>query len=356
MFTNGDQLSGKFLRSTAGTVTFHSDIAGDINVPWDKIKALRTGRVFAVFEKGRHLTKTPESEVPQGTVSVQGDRLEVKEATGETKEIAAKNTAFVIDEKTFQDHVRHEPNLLHGWAGSLTGGTSLVEATQNSVTFNGAMALVRVVPGVTWLLPRNRTTADFNGAYGKITQPQATGAPPLPDVKTAVYHAGAERDQYFSPRLYVLAETAFDHNFAQGLDLQQIYGGGVGLTVLKRPNASLDLKATIQYESQAFLNGAPSPSQNLIGSTFSEAYLLKLPHNIVLTEQGSYLPAYNNMHDYSANETSNIGFPLYKRLSFSVGSVDTYLNDPPAAIYPAAPNKRNSFQFTTGVSYSLGAR
>jgi Protein of unknown function, DUF481 len=356
VFTNGDQLSGKFLRSTGGTVTFHSDMAGDVNVPWDKVKELRSGTTFAVFEKGQHLTRTPLDKVPQGTVTVNGEKLEVKEATGETKEITAKNTEFVIDEKTFQDHVRHEPNLLHGWAGSLTGGASLVEATQNTTTFNGAVAMVRVVPGVSWLLPRNRTTVDFNGSYGKITQPQAAGAPALPDVKTAVYHADAERDQYFSPRFYVLGETAFDHNFAQGLDLQQIYGGGVGVTILKRPMSTLDLKGTVQYEKQAFLSGAASPSQNLIGSTFSEAYLLRLPHNIVLTEQGSYLPAYNNMHDYSANETSNIGFPLYKRLGFSVGSVDTYLNDPPVAVFPAAPTKRNSFEFTTGVTYSLGGR
>jgi hypothetical protein len=370
VFTNGDQLSGKFLRSAGGTVTFHSDIAGDVNVPWDKVKELRSGTVFAVFEKGQHLTKTPLDKVPQGTVTIQGDKLEVRrvigwasggttegamgQGLGEAKEIAFKNTDFVIDETTFLNEVRHEPNLLHGWAGSLTGGASFVEATQNTMTFNGAVAMVRVVPGVNWLLPRNRTTANFNGSYGKITQPQAAGAPSLPDVKTAVYHADAERDEYFSPRFYVLAETAFDHNFAQGLDLQQIYGGGVGVTILKRPIASLDLKATVQYEKQLFLDGAAGTSQNLIGSTFSEAYLLKLPHNIVFSEQGSYLPAYNNMHDYSANETSNIGFPLYKRLSFSVGSVDTYLNDPPVESFPAAPNKRNSFELTTGVSYSLG--
>jgi hypothetical protein len=40
-------------------------------------------------------------------------------------------------------------------------------------------------------------------------------------------------------------------------------------------------------------------------------------------------------------------FPTYKRLGFTVGTVDAYLND------PAAGSKKNSFQFTGGITYSL---
>ena len=32
VFTNGDQLTGKLLREVGGSVTFHSDIAGDVTV------------------------------------------------------------------------------------------------------------------------------------------------------------------------------------------------------------------------------------------------------------------------------------------------------------------------------------
>jgi hypothetical protein len=354
VFTNGDQLTGKFLRSTGGAVAFHSDIAGDINVPWDKVKELRSATTFAVFEKGIPLTKTPATSVPQGTVTVVDQKLAIKQASGDVKEIPTKHAAFVIDETTFDRQIQHSPNLLHGWAGALTGGASLVEATQDTTTFTGSVALVRAVPSVTWLDPRNRTTLDFNGSYGKITQPQGDGAPPLPDVKTAIYHADAERDQYFSPRFYVLAQTAFDHNFSQGLDLQQIYGAGVGRTVIKRPKQTLDIKATIQYEEQQFLNVSAGTDENLIGSTFAAAYLLKLPRNIIFNEQAAYIPAYNNVHAYSANETSTVSLPVYKRLSFTVGTIDSYLNDPPIVVFPAPDNKRNSFEFTTGVTYSLG--
>jgi Protein of unknown function, DUF481 len=58
-------------------------------------------------------------------------------------------------------------------------------------------------------------------------------------------------------------------------------------------------------------------------------------------------PAFNNTNAYSAEATAGLVFPIYKRLGFSVGTLDDFLND------PAAGSKKNSFQFTAGVSYTL---
>jgi hypothetical protein len=232
-----------------------------------------------------------------------------------------------------------------------------VEATQKQYTFNGAVALMRVVPTVNWLNPRNRTTVDFTGSYGKITQKAYISGgvfyPPT-NTKSAIYHADAERDEYFSPRWYVLAQTAFDHNFSQGLDLQQIYGGGIGWTVIKDPKQELDLKATIQYEKQTFINATDGVNQDLIGSTFGAAYVRKLPaDDMVFSQTVAYIPAYNNVRAYSVNETNSLVIPFYKGLGFSIGTIDSYLNNPPPAL---PPTKRNSFQFTLGVTYDVKSK
>ena len=128
-----------------------------------------------------------------------------------------------------------------------TGGATIVKATQNQETFNGTVALVRVVPTGRWLDPRNRTSIDFTGSYGKITEKAYVSDgmffPPT-NIKTALYHAGAERDWFFSPRCMRWRRQAFDHNFSQGLDLQQLYGGGIGWTAIKKPKQQLDLIAT----------------------------------------------------------------------------------------------------------------
>jgi hypothetical protein len=64
----------------------------------------------------------------------------------------------------------------------------------------------------------------------------------------------------------------------------------------------------------------------------------------------SYIPAYNNFRANSATENNTFAFPAYKRLSFSLGTMDSYLNDPPVTL---PPTKRNSFQFTMGLTYAI---
>ena len=82
-FTNGDQLTGKLLREVNGSVTFHSDIAGDVTVTWDKIKSIQSGQQFAVVQQGQHVTrKTPNAEIAQGAVQVEDDQVKVTAPAG----------------------------------------------------------------------------------------------------------------------------------------------------------------------------------------------------------------------------------------------------------------------------------
>ena len=160
-----------------------------------------------------------------------------------------------------------------------------------------------------------------------------------------------------SPRAFSgWRQVAFDHNFSQLLALQSVFGGGVGLTAFKKTKQELDVKGTAQYEKQQFIAPpAPSvvsPSQNIIGSTFSANYALKLKL-FAFTQEVAFVPAYNTPHDYSANETDTLSFPAYKNFSFSVGTLDSYLNDPPIS---TPPTKANSFQFTMGVTYAFKSK
>jgi hypothetical protein len=352
IFTNGDQLTGKLMHSTGDTVTFHSDMAGDINVSWSKVKELRSGRQFVVLGKDQHFSWHSVQKVPSGSIKVENNKIELQ-GKNEIQTMPIKSTADVLDLETFNREALEDVSFFRRWKGSVSLGATLIQATQNNYTYTAGASLIRNTPTVNYLPPRNRTTANFSGSYSLITQRQAEGAPALPDLKTSIYHVDAERDEYVSSRVYLLAATAFDHNFSQGLDLQQIYGAGVGWTAIKRPKQTLDLKATLQYEKQEFLLTASEVNTNLIGSTFSADYVRKLPLNAVFEQQVQFLPAYNQPAAYSINETNSLSFPLYKRFRFQIGTLDSYLNNPPVAIFPAPVNRRNSFQFTTGISYTF---
>jgi len=369
VLSNGDTLHGKFVNEVGGKVTFHSDPLGDVSVTWDKIKELHTTQKFAVLDKTVKLRgKKNEGQIPVGTLEVSGKDIAIRtENQAAPASIPVANAQYIIDEPTLNKQAFHEPGFFTGWNGSATAGASIVTSEQKQYTVSGGIGLVRVVPTVSWLNPRNRTSFDFSGSFGKITQPSYIVPPDPPtttastlvpgsSIKSTITHVDAERDQFVSPRFFALAQTAFDHNYSQQLNLQQIYGGGMGWTAVKTPKQELDLKGSVQYERQQFFASSGGANQNLIGSTFSGSYVLHL--KMVNYTQGlSYIPAWNVSKAYSANEVNTLAFPAYKNFSFSIGTLDSYLNDPPdTSSATTPPTKHNSFQFTMGLTYAIKSK
>lgn len=354
IFTNGDQLTGTIERGVDDSIVFKSDTAGEITVPLSKIKELRSHGNFVVIQKNEKPTKITRHP---GVLTYQDSAVTIESPSGTPETIPTKNLAYIIDQATYDKEVAHNPSFLHGWNGSVSGGASLVRSTQEGTSFNAGIALIRAIPTVAYLPPRTRTTFNLLESYGKLTQPvipQTTPPTPPSEAKTSIFHTDAEHDIYFNPRFYALGELSFDHNFAQGLNMQQVYGGGFGWTPLKTPVQQLDLKADIHYEMQTFIQPNPItvdnprvPDQNLIGSTIGEAYNRKLPGKIVFTESASVLPAFNNPDAYSAIAAAGLTLPTYKRISLGLNASDNYLN------LPAAGYKKNSFQFITSIVYTL---
>ncbi len=357
-FTNGDHLTGKLVRETAGSVTFHSDIAGDLTVPWNKIKDLHSSQTFAVLGKGvTPSRKAGESQIPVGTLSVEAGQIQLESAATHAAiaPIPVANAAYIIDKPTLDKQLLGHPGFFAGWNGSATAGATIISATQNQYTVNAAAALQRLVPTVNWLDPRNRTSVTFNESFGKITQPGYLDAGtfvPATYTKSNIFLAAAERDQYVSKKLYYLGDISFNHNYAQSLQLDQLYGVGLGYTLLKKPKQELDIKAVAQYERQSFFNTA-SPNQNLIAATIAANYTLTINKGIILNQQISYVPAFNIVRDYSANESDTVTFPAYKGFGFTVGTLDSYLNDAPVTLPDTKPN---SFQFTMGITYAIKSK
>ena len=107
----------------------------------------------------------------------------------------------------------------------------------------------------------------------------------------------------------------------------------------------MDFKGSVNYEKQSF--EVPAEDQNLINSVFSEFYTAKIVHGIALNEQLAVSPAWSDTHAYSAYSSVGITLPVYKRFGFTANVIDSFLNDPPPGF------KKNSVQFTTGLSYTL---
>ena len=344
IFTDGEKLIGQLKSAKGDSIVFKSDMAGEVTVAWSKIQELRTSHPFAVIGKNAKLVRHMDvSQVPQGNVAMTDQKIAVQPAAGAPRTVPVAEAGFLLPQPDFEKAMTRNAGFFDDWGGTVTAGASIVHATQDASTFTGGIALVRAEPTESWLPPSTRTLVGFNFADGKVTQPGT------PEIKTQIFHAGAEEDKYFSERVFGFGEATFDHNFAQGLSLQQNYGGGLGWTAYKTTAAELDVKAAVSYIRQSFDAGAVSAptSESLIGSTFAEIYTRKFQHGILLNEQISFTPAWNDSSAYFGSGGLTLAFPVHKRFSLALGALDTFLNDPPPGF------KKNSFQFTAGLTYAL---
>ncbi len=412
IFKNGDQITGKLQNSTGTKIKFDSEVAGEITVPLEKIKELKSDRPFAIVPKEPKGFKRREPVV-EGIIQLEAKGIIVVPATPEkAKEIAAASTksevkppesekapakeaktlaaaqaakpatptsattqevpssstsaepaiakttppltvaggrlipadqiGFVVDDSTYQKEIDRKINWRTGWTGSITTGTTVIRATQNSYQFLTDVTLQRNIPTVIWLDPKLRTTFHYTQSAGQTSQPGTV------TTITNIFHISAERDEYFSRRGYYLQQVNFDHDTTQGLILQQIYGAGVGVTFFKRENSEFDVTADLHYESQAFNSTADVTALNrkLVGSTISEAYTHKFG-KITFDEKTLADFAWNNENAFSAAGNAGVKVPLYKKLAFSLAVIDNFQNDPQVGY------QKNSFQFSTGLSFTL---
>ncbi|MGH9608181.1 MAG: DUF481 domain-containing protein [Bryobacteraceae bacterium] len=342
IFVNGEKLIGQVVEATAKEVTFKSEMAGKVTAKWDKIKELRYGEPAAVVKKGVKLRwGEPFPNVPQGTVTAANGQVQVRPAPSAPPiSVPVSNLQNLVTTEEFERAMHEHPSFFSDWKGAATAGASLVVATQNERTYTSNISLVRAMPTEGWLNPIRRTKVTFNSAYGILTQPGQLS------VETSILHGEAQHDEYFSPSMFGFGDAAFDHNFAQGLDLQQTYGGGVGWTAIKSDSEELDVKGAMTYMRQQFQTA--QANQNLIGSTFSESFSGKFIHGLTLQQDVAFLPAWNNTNAYSAVANLAVTLPFYKRFGITVGILDNFLNNPPPGF------RKNSFTFTTGATYTIG--
>ena len=326
-------------------------MVGEVKIAWANIKELRSDKSFALLPRSEKLNRsTAAAIVPQGTISVEDKNIVVATSTG-PRTVPVADADRILAAAAFTRAISHSPSLLQGWSGAATGGASLVRSSQNSTTFTGAINLTRSTPEVDWLPARSRSIIGYTQTYGTT----ANTTPPLDTVETNIFHASGEQDVYFTPRVYAFGAATFDHNFASFLDLEQAYGGGVGITLLKNARHELDFKGDIHYEKEVFFNSpanltATSSNANLVGSTFTENFAQHLLKGFLVTEFGSVSPSWNQSNAYSAHINGNLVFPVFKGLGFNIGAVDDFLNNAPLG------SKQNSTQFTSGITYTVKPR
>jgi len=329
-FRNGDQLNGTLVRADHKGCIFHSDMAGTVTVAWSNIQQLNTLDEFVVVAN--------DGRVEKGQLRLDGNIIEITPSlAAQPAFLAPSDTRMIVDPKTYTNEVTAHPPLWRSWRGLVSGGFSQVSATQSSSSFTGAIDLQRPVPMLAWLPQRSNTLVHFQGTYGKLSQPNE------PTVRTSIFNAGVEQDRNMTARLFLFGDAQFDHNIAQGLELQQAFGGGAGWKLFASQATQLSLRADLHWTHQRF--HAPS-NESFIASSFTES-LRQTYGRLVWTENISLTPSYTNGAAYQMSGLSSWAVPLYRSLSLNFNVVDSYLHNPQPGFL------RNSLQYSTGIQVTI---
>src|ERR1700722_16180241 len=110
LFTDGERLTGHFVKSTGSLLTFKSDALGEITVDWSKVKELQSSAKVAVIPKGVRLRKRADAvNIPQGTLSVEDQQVHL--AGEPPRSMPVADTGSIIDQAGFQNALAHQPGF-----------------------------------------------------------------------------------------------------------------------------------------------------------------------------------------------------------------------------------------------------
>ncbi len=328
-FKNGDRVSGVILNSDAKKLTIKSDLAGDINVPWDQIDAITSTEPLALQLK--------DGQMLLGPVTTADGKFIVQTADAGTV-TTPKDAVQVVRSKEGQSAYEAEidrlknPRLRDLWTGSLDAGLAGTAGNSDTTTFNLGMNAART------------TTRDKISVY--FTSLYAANSTLGPKVVTAeATRGGIAYSLNVTPRVFVLGTVDLEHDKFQDLNLRFTGGGGIGYHVAKSSRTTFDIFAGGDLDQEFFDTGLDRTSAEVL---FGEELTYKASKNTTFHEKAVLFPNLSDGGQFRFNFDSGAVTNINKWLAWQVTFSDRYLSNP-------LPNiKGNDLIYSTGIHIIFG--
>ena len=324
---NGDHLTGTLEVSDGKDVTLKTDFAGEIKIKWSAVTQVTTEKALYVV--------TPDKKTVSGTVTTEGADLVVHTATAGPVQVPMEKVTVVrsSDAETAYEKSQH-PGLMEGWKGGVNLGFAL--ARGNSATTN-------LTTGFT---ADRKTTTDEITMYE--TSLFTTNDLPGGGTTANSIVGGAKYDHNITKRIFVFGSADFTHDELQGLNVRQIWSGGLGLHVINTPNTVFDVLAGGNYTRETYSATATSVDRNLAGVTLGENFMHKFGKSTTVTEVFYFYPDLSNTGEYRFSLDAASVTKINAWLGWQTSLSDRYVTNP-----PIFGTKSNDVIFSTGLNVSF---
>jgi putative salt-induced outer membrane protein YdiY len=322
---NGDRITGAVVSSDGKEMTFKTEYAGEIKIQWASIQELTSDKKLYVV--------TPEKKTVAGAVTTQNSRLEVSTAQEGTVVVPLGDVKALRSEAAEQKYEKSlHPGLLQGWEGGLNFGFALARGNSETRNVNLAFTAAR------------QTLHDKLSLYANSLYSTNDKAGAVPATTANTILGGLRYDRNLTSRIFGYGSADFQFDELQDLDLRSIFGGGLGLHVIKSDRTTLDLLGGGNYTREQFGTGL---TRNLAGLTIGDEFMHKIGAGTVVNQHFYFYPDLSNTGDYRFALDVGTVTKLNKWLGWQNSFNDRYLSA------PLAGNKKNDVIFTTGLNVSF---
>ncbi len=331
---NGDRISGKIIKISAGEVVLETEYAGEICVDFGRVVNMNTerpvritlregdvitGRVDSIFEESiiidSELFGLLEAErsalvglAEPGTELKVEQYEKTRQALEETEE-SLKRTQEALKEK--EEEVAKLSSGAGLWDGSLSLGAALQRGNTDTSDFRLEAKAARTVP-------REELSLRFHMDYGE-TDGEADTNETFGAVKLKVFQ---------TDRRYIFGLMDAEYDEFENLDLRLQAFAGPGYIFIDNENTKLlgEIGAGPIGEFVDTETGTESTVEaNLwLHTEWSQ----KVYENVLLTTAFTLFPSLGDFGEYRAKLESSLRTPVQERWFLKVSLIDDYDSDP----------------------------
>jgi putative salt-induced outer membrane protein len=329
--SNGDRITGSLADSDGKALTLKTSYAGDVKIQWSAIKDLAATKPIYVT--------TSDKKTISGSIAPNGSNLTVHTSSGQTVELPM---AEIVAVRSEEGEIAYEkslhPSWYQNWNGNATVGLALARGNSDTTDFDTALKLDRT------------TTKDHIGLYESSVY--STNGLPGGGVTANAIFAGARYDRNITERLFGFVAADFTSDELQGLNIREIYSGGLGWHFIRTSTTTFDLLGGVNYTHESY-SGTPSPptaslDRNLPGLTLGEVFLHKFGLSTTVSESAYYYPDLEAFSQYRFSFDASATTKINKWFGWQVSIGDRYVTNP-----PVINTKSNDLILSTGVNFSF---
>ncbi|MGE9293662.1 MAG: DUF481 domain-containing protein [Puniceicoccales bacterium] len=319
--TSGEVLKGEIKEMYDGSLTFDSDVLGDVDVDWDDIKAIRTDKPMSLRLNRR--------ETISGTVKFEGDTIEVTTANGETITVKRDNVVAMV-----QDH----SSELDNWSFEVGAGLNIQRGNTNETSYSANIDITRQTA-------LTRLNMNYLGNYTKTNGATTTSNQLL----------NASFDYYLDKRIFFrIIDLTYYRDPFQNLAHQGTIGAGIGYQIFDTSDFEWEVIAGPAYQFTKYDSVTAGNSQTVSspGALIITTYSYDITGDLTLDGNYDYLITEKNNGFISSNMNTTLTYEINDLVDIYTTFVINYIANPTQASDGTTPSSVDTqWIFGVGLSY-----